>query len=212
MLVSDITRKVQRLFGDSSSEIIIVQADIYDWVNEAQLLITRKTHCLTNTNNAAASTYPATLPADWIITKRVTYDTPELPLHLADIEDLDAYSIDPTYADAPQFYYFFNGKLNLYPNPGGTKIVHHYYVKTPTNVTAPGDTPSLPISFHEDLVRFCLMRAHERNENSKGMENSTAIFQSTDGLRQEEATVADDDYYVVRDDPGEVEVMGNYWY
>lgn len=212
MLVSDITRKVQRLFGDSSAEIIITQADIYDWINEAQLLIVRKTHCLTATATAAASTYPTNLPADWVITKRVTYDTPEISLKLCDIEDLDAYSIDPTFADTPSFYYFFNGKLNLYPTPGGTKSVRHYYVKIPTNVTAVGDTPSIPISFHEDIVRFCLMRAHERNENFKGVETSAQIFQSTDGFRQEEATVADDDFFVVRDDPGEAELYPSSWW
>src|SRR5882724_5954233 len=104
MLVSDITRKARRLFGDTSDQIVINQTDFYDWINEAQLLNVRKTHCLTNTVSTAASSFPLTLPADWVITKRVTYDTaPELPLKLADIEDLDAYSIDPTYVDSPTF-------------------------------------------------------------------------------------------------------------
>lgn len=205
MLVSDITRKVQRLFGDSSAFIVFDQQDIYDWVNEAMLLITRKTHCLTAKNSAAASTYPATLPADWIITKRVTYDTPEVPLKMMNIEDLDAYGINPAEVDYPEFYYIFNGKLNLFYTPGGTKQVHHYYVKTPTAVSAVGNTPEVPVSYHEDLVRFCLMRAHERNQDKGNLEVSVQMFESTDGLRKEEATVADDDYYVIRDDPGELE-------
>jgi len=205
MLVSDITRKVQRLFGDSSAFIVFDQNDIYDWINEAMLLIARKTHCLTIVVSNQANAYPLTIPTDWIITKRVTYDLPEIPLKYMDIEDLDAYSINPLEVDVPEFYYIFNGKINLYPNPGGVKSIKHYYARVPNNVSTTNATPELPISFHEDLVRFCLMRAHERNQDKSNVEISASIFQSTDGLRQEEANIGDDDYYVVRDDPGEAE-------
>lgn len=212
MLVSDITRKVQRLFGDTSNEIVINQQDIYDWLNEGQLRIVRDTHNLTASLSVAASTYPRALPADWVITKRVTYGV--TVLRLIDIEDLDAVNVNPaTPVDTPSFYYIFAGQIRLYPNLGATDTttVIHDYVKLPTILTAPGNTPDVPVSYHEDLVRYCLMRAHERNENHNAMQESSAIFESSLGLRSEEASRQDDTFYVIRDDPNDTPDVYYIW-
>lgn len=213
MFVSDITRKVQRLFGESSDFIVFNQQDIYDWINEAQMRIVRDTHCLTGTNTTAASTYPKALPADWIVSKRVTYANNVLKLMA--IEDLDQLNINPSDPiDSPSFYYIFAGQLRLYPTLGAADTannVTHDYVKTATTITAVGNTPDVPISFHEDIVRYCVMRAHERNENFRAMESSSAIFESALGLRLEEASKQEDDFYVVRDDPAEDTYGFNIW-
>lgn len=204
MLPSDIIRKTQRLFGDSAAEIIIDNTDIWDWINEAQLKINRETHCVTKSVTADASTFPKVLPTDWIVTKRLTYDN--VPLTFVTIDDLDALQIDVSDpVDTPSYYYHFAKQLRLYPSLGlvDTIDIIHDYVCLPTTIIADNTPLEVPVSFHEDIVRFCIMRAHERNENYKAQEISQNILDEMAGLRKEEATLQDDDYFVIRDDPGE---------
>lgn len=212
MLVSDIKRKAQRLFGDSDSYIIANQQDWWDWINECQVLIVRKTGALTGTDTAAANTYPKNLPTDFIETKRVTYNGVNLlPIM---IEDLDQLQIDLTLnQDTPNFYFHWNNQLNLYPDPQSTDSlsVVHYYTRMPATIAADGSTPEVPVQYHEDIVRFCVMRAHERNENWNAVKISSDFFDSTEGLRKEESKKRDDDFYVVRDDPAEFEIYGSLW-
>jgi len=213
MNVTDIIRKTQRLFGDSSAEIIISPQDIYDWINEAQLTIVRQTDCLTGTDTAALSTYPKALPVDWIKTKRVSYGTnPTQSLKLIEIEDLDNLNIDPASpVDSPMFYYHWAGQLRLYPMMSTALNVVHDYVKLPTTIISTATALTVPVSYHEDIVRFCVMRAHERNENWNAFRESKAIMQENSGLRTEEASLSDDDFFVVRDDPGEGVAYGSLW-
>lgn len=212
MLVLDIVRKVQRLFGDSSLQIIITNNDVWDWINEAQLNIVRKTGCLTKTATAAASTYPTALPVDWIVTKRLTYNG--YPLKMIEIEDLDAaYANSTVPADSPTTFYIWSKQLRLFPNLGLVDAVSvvHDYIALPTVIVADITPLDVPVSYHEDIVRFCIMRAHERNENWKALEVSNAIYENNAGERKEEATLQDDDFYVIRDDPGEADLYGAMW-
>ena len=206
MLVIDIKRKVQRLFGDSASEIIINQQDIWDWINEAQLKIVRETHCLSKSVTAAASTYVngSNLPADWIVSKRLTYNN--LPLKMVDIDDLDTLGVDVTQAsDSPTYYYHFAKQIRFYPKAVATDVISVVfdYIYLPTTIIADATPLDVPVSYHEDIVRFCIMRAHERNQNYKMLDTSNAIFSETAGIRKEEASLQDDDFFVVRDDVGE---------
>lgn len=204
MNIATITRKTQRLFGDSADEVLIKKEDIWDWVNEAQLKIVRETDCLTKSVTSDASTYPLALPADWIKTKRLTYGT--IPLKQVTIDDLDSLRVDLTENNfSSEFYYIFANTIRLYPDLGATDTtdVVHDYVCLPTEIIADGTALSVPVSYHEDIVRFCIMRAHERNENYKAMEISQAILVGSEGLRKEEATLQGDDYFIVRDDPNE---------
>lgn len=214
MNVTDITRKTRRLFGDSADEIVIQQADIYDWINEAQLTIVRQTGCLTGTLSSALNTYPKALPVDWITTKRVGFgNNPTMSLKFIEIDDLDNLNIDPTMPlDTPMYYYHFAGQLRLYPmTTGNTQNVIHDYTRLPTVVTGLATPLDVPVSYHEDIVRFCVMRAHERNENWNAFRESKAIMLETAGLRQDEANLSDDEFFVVRDDPGERDSYGSIW-
>lgn len=214
MNLTTLVRKVQRLFGDTPNEIVIQQTDIFDWVDEAQLQITRKTHCLTkSTTGIVASTFPLALPVDWIMNKRLLYG--KTILKFVEIDDLDALSYDATVpVDTPTVYYVFNKQLNLYPNKGAsdTTLLQHDYVCSPTLIATIGTPLDVPLSYHEDIVRYCVMRAHERNENYKAQQISSDSFEAMGGERLQEATSPQDDNYVVRDDPGEIDTAAAYIY
>jgi hypothetical protein len=214
MNLTTVVRKVQRLFGDTPAEIVITQTDIFDWVDEAQLQITRKTHCLTKSaTGLAASTFPLNLPADWIMSKRLLYG--KTVLKFVEIDDLDGLSYDATVpVDTPTVYYIFNKQLNLYPNKGAndTTQLQHDYVCTPTPIATIATPLDVPISYHEDIVRYCIMRSHERNENYKAQQISSDTLEAYSGERMQEATNPNEENYVIRDDPGENEVFSAYTY
>lgn len=207
MLVLTLIRKVQRLFGDTPNEVIINQTDMLDWIDEAQLQITRKTHCLTKSvTGQLANTFPLALPTDWIVGKRVVYGS--TVLRFVEIDDLDANSSNATVpTDTPSVYYVFNKQINLYPNKGAadTTAVRLDYVCLPTVMASVATPMDVPVSYHEDIVRYCIMRAHERNENYKAQQTSSDTLEAYSGERLQESTNPTEDNYVVRDDPGEGE-------
>jgi len=211
MDVTTVVRKVRRLFGDSSDEIVISQTDIFDWIDEAQMQIIRKTHVLTKTNTAAASTYPLTLPTDFILAKRMTYGPNNQVIRYIQIDDLDDANINPSApVDSPAYYYIANKQINLYPNKGAadTNTVTFIYVCSATAIASTATPLDTPLSYHEDIVRYCVMRAHERNENYKAQDISNQIFEFMSGERMNEGTVAEDGNYVVRDDPNDTDIYG----
>jgi hypothetical protein len=211
MNVATAMRKVQRLFGDDNN-VILNDQDIWDWIDEAQMQIIRKTHCLTKTATGAASTYPLNLPADYIMAKRITYGPNNDVLLPILIDDLDDADINPAGTnDSPAYYYIANKQVNLFPNKGSTDTTNNVsftYVCAAAAITGTGIALDTPLSFHEDIVRYCVMRAHERNENYRAQDMSNTIFEGMSGERMHEATLNEDGFYVIRDDPGDSDY---YW-
>src|SRR4051812_29184387 len=108
MLCSDIIRQVGRSFGDTN-EIVITNADIFDWINEAQLNICQKTECLKATVTYAANTFPHAYPTDFIRAIRVLYNN--ISLEEIQLKDLDSRGINLTTPNTnPQYYYYSDSK------------------------------------------------------------------------------------------------------
>lgn len=203
MLVSDITRLAQRRIGDDDF-YIVTQQDVYDWINEAQMKIVREVGALTGTSSLAANTYPVVLPNDYIDTKRVTYGTTQLSK--IEIEDLDALNADTTTQDSPYYYYIFDGKLQLYPDPAAsdTTTITHYYSRAAATISSPGATPEVPVSFHYDIANFVVARCRERLQDHASYGEAMQEFNNELGTRTEDGTVRDDSYPIIRDDAWDV--------
>lgn len=203
MNVVTVIRKARRSFGDDGS-VFHSDADFIDWINDAQMQIARETNCLTGVSTAAASTFPVAYPADFIRVRRLTYNG--IALSMIAIEELDSKYADLTDQDEPLFYYFVNNTICLFPDPlnSDSKSVVIQYAKTPTDVTLTVDPLTVPIHYHEDVVTWCLAKAHERNENWKGMEAAMTKFNANMSMRVEDFNMPEDTYPVVRDDDYEM--------
>lgn len=208
MIFTDIVRKVGRQFGDTDNVVIgtsgTITNDFYDWINEGQLIIAKKTECLVTSLVQAASTFPVTFPVDCIRTARVIYGT--VPLERIDIEDLDAKAVDLTARlSNPQFFYDRLRKLNLYPlqNASDATSVTWDYVAAPTAIDNTTQTLSIPAIYHDELYRFCLSRAYERNENRIAAMDTMTDFKERMGDAAENEYTKDDGYPIRRDDPWE---------
>ena len=204
MDIATVIRKVQRTFGDSSN-IFIIDNDIIDWINDAQSQIARETKCLTTQVTVNASSgFPWTYPANFMRALRVVYGT--TPLYVTEIEDLDYKQQDLTSKSfVPCFYYHVSNSLVLFPVAQTTDatVVTIQYASNPAIIATNADLLTVPVHFHEDIVRFCVARAHERNENYKGMEVALNEFTARMGSRIEDIANPEDTYTVVCDDPAD---------
>lgn len=200
MDVPTLIRNVQRTFGDDN-QVFITEADVMDWVNDGQMEIVRETGCLVATVTPAASAFPYTLPADFIRVARVRYGT--YSLDLIRLEDLEAKKFDLTSKDTPFFYYLKNDTICLFPDPtdSDATVVTFEYLKTPTVITTTAGLLTVPVHFHADLILWCVMKAHERNENYRAMELALQRFKNNLSVRVDDTDNADETYPVIRDDP-----------
>lgn len=204
MDVPTLIRRVKRSFGDDGDVMLSNPQDYLDWANEAQMRIVRETNCLTATLSQAASTFPVAYPADFLRLRRVLYGT--VALQEINVEDLDAKAFDTTVKDAPIFFYFLNNTIALYPTPlaSDSTSVSLQYTKTPTSLALISDALTVPVHYHDDIVNWCLYRAHERNENWQAADHAMDLFNKALGLRVEDTVQVEDTYTIIRDDPYEV--------
>lgn len=182
MNLGQIILSVQRQFGDESGAQI-TRSDIIRWVNDAQIDITRKTECLQihAETDAIKNDGSYDVPFDFIRLRRVTYKGKKLSR--VDLEELD--NIAPereadSSSGSPAVFYVWGRKLWLHPNPstGGEGVLDIYYVKMPEEVVSDVDVPEIPSHLHEDIIRFCLIRAKELNEDD---EKAQALMHEYDG-------------------------------
>jgi hypothetical protein len=218
MLVSEVKGQVKRRFGDEAG-IIIVDQDIYDWINEASTEIVRVTESNSSTTTAqTGATYVAAghiLLPQAILLKAVTYNG--VPLTFISIEDLKVQYGDISLATntTPVYYYLdhwgqdsldpavtVQTTLKLYPAPpsDATSIVVTY-LKIPTKVTSDGSAIDIPVAFHGAVMNFCLARANERVQNWQAFGEYMDAFNQAISQNRYEALQQDDTYPVIRDDP-----------
>ncbi len=199
MDITTVIRKAGRAFGDSSN-ILIDEADWLDWINEVQLKIVRETECNSTRITPAASAFPYALPADFLRGKRVVYG--DRALQLTTLSEMDDKFLPQDDAGASWWYYYHDGSIYLYPDPSSTDstVVTIDYIALPTTVATTSDPLTVPASFHEDIVRFLVMRAHERNENENAMLRAKAEFDEAKGDRVQDTDGSSDEFDVVNAD------------
>lgn len=166
MLVSEIATRVKRQFGDESGSLID-DNDILRWCNDGQVDIVRKTAALISSQTTAVTvgTSNVTLPADFLSVKGVVLANN--PLSLVSYEE-GFVSYASSAVDAqPGMCYVLGNKLYFNSQQASGNLVITY-IRRPTVLTLVADTPEIPVQMHEDLVRFCLARAKELNEDLEG--------------------------------------------
>jgi hypothetical protein len=174
VLVSEISTRVKRQFGDESAAQV-TDADVIRWVNDAQKEIAIKSDLLqvkgtqVVTNGISEYSFPANL----LTLRSVAYDG----RILQSISLAEAQTYISTYdsgsavngTGAPMVYWIYAGKINLFPVPdNSTKQLVIYYTREPVEVAVVGDTPELSVQFHPRIVEYCIANAMELDDNFPG--------------------------------------------
>jgi len=203
MNLGQIIISVQRQFGDESGAQI-TRSDIVRWSNDAQVDIVRKTECLQvhSETDVIKDDGSYDVPFDFIKLRRVTFDGKRLAR--VELEELDNLNSDQSNSNSsyPEMFYVWGRKIWLYPKPSksGTGNLDVYYVKMPNELVSDQDVPEIPTHLHEDIIRFCLIRAKELNEDD---EKAQALMFEYDGrmaMSRDEVTNPEiESYPAVRD-------------
>jgi hypothetical protein len=196
MLVSEIATRVKRQFGDEAGAQI-TDADIIRWVNDAMMEITRTNNLLQISATAATTAGVAEydLPVEILSLRSIKYKG--LKLNGLNMEDFDAMLADSTARGEPQAYYVYARKVTLFPAPSanGTTDLKIFYNRKPTDVTVVGDTPEIPIQYHNRIVEYAIAQAAELDDNLQQYAMKMGQFkEGVDNLRDDN-TAEENDFY-----------------
>lgn len=169
MNLQDIISRVQTLFGDTTGAQITT-AEITAWANDAQLDIARHTEALqsVHTIDTVKDQHEYDYPSAVISVKRLEFKGKKL--EKTSLEELDTSAQNRHSADVasgiPLYWYTWGSKFYLHPNPdkSETGALSLYSVRRPTSLLNYSDVSELPVEYHEDIVRYCLIRAKEKDE------------------------------------------------
>jgi hypothetical protein len=124
------------------------------------------------------------------------------------------FAISPLVASVPLIW--FNGENDLLPL--STPDVDAINISSTQSVsisTAPGileyadNSLAVPEVYHEDIVRFCLSRAHGKNQNYRAEEATMREFDNKISNRRTEADGTDGPLYRIAD-PDDYDMLGYY--
>lgn len=218
MIVSEIYTRVKRQFGDESG-VQLTDQDIIRYINEGQRQIVMQNEGLLEkiaTSSAVINQQNYTLPADILILRSISYKSPD-DVSFYKLKGL-SYQQFNEYVDGwdgaaygtatPLIFTQFAGNLILFPIPdkNSTNGIKIYYNRSPVDVVTSGDTPDLPLLYHDALVKQCLQLAYEMDEDweaaqTKGtqLDADIAILRGRDEWKAEELypmiTISADDMW-----------------
>lgn len=177
MIVSDIKTRVKRLFGDESG-VQLTDDDILRAINDAQRHIVQSNETLlekTAVSSSISGQQEYSLPADLLIFKFLSFKgTGDVAYNqlkglsvLEFNEYIDSWDSNTSNLGVPAVYTLHAGKFLCYPVPQDTiaNCFKIYYNRTPVDVVLDGDTPDLPVLYHQILVDLVIKFAFEMDED-----------------------------------------------
>lgn len=203
LTVADITKRVQRQFGDEDFAQI-QQSDVINWVNDAMREIANQNDLLQKQGTAStvANQTQYTLPTDILNLHRVAYLGFALrPISVEEADELitgNSQSITQGYpTGTPSHYWIFAGKINLFPAPDTavTSGLILNYTRQPAPVTSTTDTPELPAQYDNRIVEYCLGQAFELDMNTTMMQVKNGQFQQGIDRIKGQADWASQEFY-----------------
>lgn len=163
-MISDVRARVRELAPRELTDDLIRH-----WLNEGQLDFARKTLCLASRARSVTTAGDAmyALPADLLKLREVKHDgerLPEIPLAGA----VDAEGLPTGYVRLGQT------SILLSPVPNESKALEIAYYQTPDKLVKLDDESVLPVTCHEAVALFAVVRAHEATPNL--MESQVAVL------------------------------------
>jgi hypothetical protein len=116
------------------------------------------------------------------------------------LPQLDMMRLNELEQGETQYWYFQGAKVYLYPVPTvGTTTISVTYVKAPDEIISSAGSFTVPEVYHEDVVRFCLSRAHNKNQNFRAAEAEMEAYDRRVSNRRNEAQSPDTILYKAPD-------------
>lgn len=208
MLTSELVSIVRNQLGDGGG-VYAKETFVLQWLNEAVRDIFRKT----NIGRDNQFTFSLLAGENQFTSVEEIYKVHYISSEEAKLEEmiyeniLDQYGYE--YATTPGTpRYFWKGYesgvtvLNFAPVAESDITLTASMTFFPADLTISDDTTEvLPSSFTDDLIRFCIMRGHERQKDFRASEKAEEQYNNNISERVWEGNQIDDDFQSISADP-----------
>lgn len=208
--VANALTKIKRQFGDEFG-VVITDSDIFGWMFEAELDIIRSTGCNDTRISIATSAFPFEVPVS-VNFKRLSVNGRALQYTTKD--ELDLLGLSTTTAGGGKYWYREGTTVCLWPKESSSTIVEILYNKTPVLIN---DIPAGPINdfvvpevYYEDIVNWCIGRAHNKNNNLQAESVQMGLYDKNLNVRRDESQSIDAPIYKGGDPMDFAEYDGSY--
>lgn len=222
MNVQDVVTRVKRTFGDEAG-VQITDQDVIRWINDAQEKIVLENEGLMETTastDTVQNQMEYDVPSDMSVLRSLKYRGYRLkPLSFAEFNEyIDGYSaadgVSPYGPGIPEIFMVWNNKITLFPKPnesltGGLTV---YYIKHPESVGNLADALTIPLQYHNAIVKFCLKEAYELDEDYQKAQAVKADFENDVMKLNDRNKWISQEYYPRITTLPEDENYGNYGY
>lgn len=206
MNLTDVQTRVKRTFGDESG-VQITDADIVRWTNDGQLDLVRRTKC-----NSTDITIPTLIGTRnyaidrFLDAERVEFDG--RPLRLATRQQVDQWyptaNASTTANSVPLYYIIKQSGIELFPPPDSVANIVVTYIKRPIDLVNGTDPLEIPVQYHEDVVRYALLRAYELDGQWTTVDRMKSDYDKrADQTKHDEENKGDESYPAIRCLPGD---------
>ncbi|MFE1145194.1 phage adaptor protein [Streptomyces rochei] len=222
MNVQDVVTRVKRTFGDEAG-VQITDQDVIRWINDAQEKIVLENEGLMETTVATDTVenqMEYDVPPNMSVLRSLKYKGYRLKyMSFAEFNEyIDGYSaadgVSSYGPGIPEVFMVWNNKITLFPKPnenltGGLTV---YYIKHPESVGNLADALTVPLQYHNAIVKFCLKEAYELDEDYQKAQAVKADFDNDVMKLNDRNKWVSQEYYPRITTLPEDENYGNYGY
>lgn len=190
--------RIKRQFGDEYG-VVITNDDIYGWMHDAELDIIRSAGSNDSTITVAANAFPSSIP-DSVNIRRVSIAG--VAVVPTSKEELDLLAISEEAKGGANYWYKYNKQVFLWPiNTADTRQVKVTYSKSPTLMTGlpAANSLTVPEVYHEDVIKYCIAKAHNKNNNAQAEKAQMDLYDRNVGIRRDESYSIDAPIYKIGD-------------
>jgi hypothetical protein len=144
----------RRMLNASSSNFWSSEEIIENYLYFAALELSTRTRCIENryTTTSVASQQEYAKPSRMVSVKRVEYSGRKLmPISFRKLDSIN-YNTSTTVTGTPQYYYFFDDVLGLFPAPSAAGDTIKSYSYDEENALTDSSTLEIPTQYHVYLV------------------------------------------------------------
>ena len=190
--------RVKRQFGDEYG-VIILDDDLYGWIHDCELDIIRSSGSNDSTITVAATSFPSSVP-DSVNIRRLSIAG--VAVNPTSKEEIDLIALSDEAKGGANYWYKYNKQIYLWPTDSSdARQVKITYSKTPALMAgAPASNSfTVPEVYHEDIIKYCIGKAHNKNNNSAAEKVQMDIYDRNVGMRRDESQSTDTPLYKIGD-------------
>jgi len=174
LTVQKFADRIRRQFGDTSA-VLITDAAVYDWINDAMrdIVLSNDLLAIRATTATVANQISYKIPNDLLQLHHVSFGGEPLEeSNMQEVVNSVTNMDDPVSAGyptgTPQFFWFYGNQLFLYPAPAtsSSSDLLVYYNRMPVEITAMVDIPELPARYDNRIMEYCLAQAAELDDDT----------------------------------------------